>query len=197
LAKEIKQNLIKKACEGDPEAFGEIYFLLKNSIYGFAYRMTNQFPISEEITQEVFIFFIENPDKYNSEKGTLFSFLCGVARNKILNYLKKSGTRLETNNFEKQEFENMANLNGNSPLRELLNKEFNAKVEEFVAALSPFQREVLLLREMEDLSYEEIAEITETDVGVVKARLYRARRALVRKLAPYVESREENVYEVH
>lgn len=197
MKKEVQQHLINKACDGDSEAFGEIYFLLKDSIYGFAYRMTNQFPIAEEITQEVFIFFIENLDKYNSEKGTLFSFLCGVARNKILNHLKKRGTRLETNNYETEVFENRTNGNGNSPLRELLDKEFSAKVEECVAGLSTFQREVLLLREMEDLSYEEIAEIVKTDVGTVKARLYRARRSLVKELTPYVESKEENVYEVH
>lgn len=60
MKKEIGQNLIEKACKGDREAFGEIYFSLKVSIYGFAFRMTNQTQIAEEITQEVFIFFIEN-----------------------------------------------------------------------------------------------------------------------------------------
>ncbi len=76
--------MIERAGNGDKEAFGEIYFLLKDSIYGFAYRMTNKTSIAEEITQEVFIFFIENSDKYSSEKGTLFSFLCGVARKMVL-----------------------------------------------------------------------------------------------------------------
>ena len=72
------------------------------------------------------------------------------------------------------------------------------KVEECVAKLSPFQREVLLLREMKDLSYEEIARITETEIGVVKSRLYRARRALVNELAPYLKNeKEEFSYEVH
>lgn len=193
----VEQHVIEKASRGDGEAFREIYFELKDSIYGFAFRMTNRSSISEEITQEVFIFFIENSSKYNSEQGSLFSFLCGVARNKILNHLKKSGTRLEASNFETENFENLANGNGNSPIRNLLKTEFSEKLEVCVASLSPFQREVLLLRETEDLSYEEIAEITETTVGVVKGRLYRARRSLATRLAPYVKNEKERSYEVH
>ncbi len=197
MKREIKQYLIEKAVEGDAEAFGEIYFLLRDAIYGFAFRMTNETSIAEDITQEVFMFFIKFPDNFDSSRGTLFSFLCGVARNKVFNHLKKSGTRLETNNFETEDFENLTNGNGKSPLQILLDNEFSVKVEECAAKLSPFQREVLILREMEDLSYEEIAKITETDIGVVKSRLYRARRALANELAPYLEkNKEEKCYEV-
>ena len=197
MKREIKQYLIDRAVAGDAEAFGEIYFLLRDSIYGFARRMTNETVIAEDITQEVFMFFIKHPEKFDASRGTLFSFLCGVARNKVFNYLKKSGTRLETNNFETEDFENLSNGNGKTPLKELLDKEFSAKVEESVAKLSPFQREVLILREMQDFSYEEIAEITESEIGVVKSRLYRARRALANELAPYLKNDEEYFYEVH
>jgi RNA polymerase sigma-70 factor, ECF subfamily len=199
LHKEIEPNLIELARAGDGHAFGEIYFRLKDSIYRFAFRMTNESSVAEEITQEVFMFFIENPDKFDPERGTtLFPFLCGVARNKILNHLKKSGTRLEENNYESNEFENFAGGNGGSPLKNLLEKEFAARLEESVARLSPLQREALLLREMEELTYEEIAAVTATDIGVVKSRLYRARRTLARELAPYLKNeKEENVYEMH
>ena len=189
--------MIERAVEGDAEAFGEIYFKLRDAIYGFSLRMLNENAIAEDVTQEVFMFFIKHPEKFDASRGTLFSFLCGVARNKVFNYLKKSGTRLETNNFETEDFENLSNGNGRTPLKELLDKEFSAKVEESVAKLSPFQREVLILREMQDFSYEEIAEITESEIGVVKSRLYRARRALANELAPYLKNDEEYVYEVH
>ena len=191
--------MIERAVEGDAKAFGEIYSALKDAIYGFAFRMTNESATAEDITQEVFMFLIKYPEKFDAARGaTLFSFLCGVARNKIFNHLKKSGTRLETNNFETTDFENLTNGNGKSPLKILLDKESSVKVEECVAKLSPFQREVLLLREMEEFSYEEIAQITETEIGVVKSRLYRARRALANELAPYLKNeKEEFIYEVH
>lgn len=198
MRKEIEQKLIERSCAGDAEAFNEIYFLLKDSIYGFAFRMTKQNQIAEEITQEVFMFFIENSDKYETKKGSLFSFLCGVTRNKVLNYLKKSGTRLESNNLDAESFENITKDNGNSPFKKLLDKEFFKKIEESVSELSPLQREVILLREMDDLSYEEIADITQSNIGVVKGRLYRARQTLAKKLAPYIKNEEEvNTYEVH
>ena len=188
--------MIEKAVGGDREAFGEIYFLLRDSIYGFAYRMTNETWIAEEITQEVFMFFIKYPAKFDESRSSLFTFLCGVTRNKVLNYLKKSGTRLESNGFETKDFENRTNGNGKSPLKNLLDKEFSRKVEESLKKLSPFQRETLILREMEVFSYEEIAEITGTEIGVVKSRLYRARRALAKELAPYL-AEKESIYEVH
>ena len=197
MKREVKQFLIEKAVSGDAESFGEIYFLLRDAIYGFSFRMTNETAIAEDITQEVFMFFIKFPEKFDASRGTLFSFLCGVARNKIFNHLKKSETRLETNNFETEEFENFTNENGNSPLKILLDKEFSAKVEECFAELSALQREVLILREMEDFTYEEIAEITETNVEIVKSRLYRARRTLAQMLAPYMKNEEKKYYEMH
>ena len=197
MKREIKQSVIERAVAGDAEAFGEIYFKLRDAIYGFSLRMLNENAIAEDVTQEVFMFFIKHPERFDASRGTLFSFLCGVARNKVFNYLKKNGTRLETNNFETEDFENLSNVNGKTPLKELLDKEFSAKVEESVAKLSPFQREVLILREMQDFSYEEIAEITESEIGVVKSRLYRARRALANELAPYLKNDEEYFYEVH
>ncbi len=193
MKKEIEQHLIERSRNGDAEAFGEIYVRLKDGLYGFAFRMTNRTSVAEEITQEVFMFLIENPEKYDEKKGSLFSFLCGVARNKIFNRLKKSGLRLEVNNFET---ENIACSNGNSPIGKLIDKEISEKIEECVAKLSPLQKEVLLLRELSGFSYDEIAEITNTNVGVVKGRLHRARRALAKELAPHMKSEEVN-YDLH
>ncbi len=197
LRREIEQHLIEKAAKGDAAAFSEIYDMLGDSIYGFTYRMTNKSFAAEDITQEVFMFFVEHPEKYDAQCGSLFSFLCGVARNRVFNFLKKSGTRLETTDFEVKDVENFTNHNGHSPLKILLDKEVSAKIAECVAKLAPLQREVLILRETEDLTYEEIAVITETDIGVVKSRLYRARRNLARELAPYLADEKEKYYEVH
>ena len=196
MKKEIPQYLIERSLAGDAEAFGEIYFRLKDSIYGFSRRMTGEIPIAEEITQEVFVFFIENPDKFDSSRGSLFSFLCGVARNKILNYLKKSGTRLEEDNFKSDFLENTVNGNGKSPVQNILDKELSAELEKCFENLVPYQKEVLFLREIEELSYEEIAAITKTNIGIVKSRIYRARKTLAANITPYLESQKETVYEV-
>jgi RNA polymerase sigma-70 factor (ECF subfamily) len=75
-------------------------------------------------------------------------------------------------------------VDGADPLREVLESERAGVVERAVAALPLLQREALILFEYEDLSLEEIAGITGADVGAVKARLFRAREALRRRLAP-------------
>lgn len=188
MKREIKQYLIEKAVDGDAEAFGEIYFAWRDSIYGFARRMLGETAAAEDVTQEVFMFFVENPGKFDASRGTLFSFLCGVARNKVFNHLKKSATKFETDNYETEDFDERTDAAEKSPLMILLDREFSAKVEECVAKLSPLQREALILREMEDFSYDEIARITETEIGVVKSRLSRARRALARELASYMKN---------
>jgi RNA polymerase sigma-70 factor (ECF subfamily) len=63
--------------------------------------------------------------------------------------------------------------------------------------LPPLQREVIVLREYEELSYEEIARVTETEPGAVKARLHRARQTLAKQLAAYIASAKDKCYEVH
>lgn len=197
MKREIKQYLIEKAIDGDAEAFGEIYFALRDSIYGYARRMIGEAAAAEDVTQEVFMFFVKHPRRFDASRGTLFSFLCGVARNKILNHLKKSGTKFEAGNDETENFDERINTDEKSPLTILLDREFAAKVEECVARLAPLQREALILREMEDFSYDEIARLTETEIGVVKSRLLRARRALARELAPYMKNEKECFYEMH
>ncbi len=189
--------MIDQAVGGDPDALSYIYFQLKNSIYGFAFRMTRENSIAEEITQDVFVSFVENPTRYNSDRSTLFLYLCGIARNKVMDYLRKNGTRLEENDFQTDYLENMPRKNGDSPSDKLLREELSVKIEDSVSRLTPLQREVIVLREIEELSYREIAEITHSDTGIVKSRIYRARRALAEELSPYVKGDEVTNYEVH
>ena len=77
------------------------------------------------------------------------------------------------------------------PLRRLLDEELAAQVREAVFSLPPMQREALILFEYEGLSLSEVAEIAGTDVGAIKARLYRAREGLRRILRPYLNSNQE------
>jgi RNA polymerase sigma-70 factor (ECF subfamily) len=77
------------------------------------------------------------------------------------------------------------------PLNRLLNEELVDKVREAVLNLPPLQREALILFEYEGLPLDEIASISESDVGAIKSRLYRAREGLKRTLGPYLRSNRE------
>ena len=192
----IDKNLIEKAIKGDAKAFSEIYCALRGAIYGFSARMLADFTTAEDVTQEVFVFFIQNPQKYDIERGELLSFLCGVARNRILHRLRKEQSQIEILQEDLGGFDEPIDLTICNPLKNLLDAEFFEKVEAGIAKLPLLQREVLILREIEELSYEEISQITETQVSAVKSRLYRARRNLAKELTPYWSPNEEKNYEM-
>ena len=197
MSRNIETNLIEKAIEGNASAFNEIYLTLRDSIYGFSFRMLGEGSLAEDITQEAFIFFIEHPDKYQQERGSLLSFLCGYARNRTMHLLRKQGSRLEISQDNTDDYIELKYELGNDPLKILLNGELSAKIEESIDELPALQREVIVLRGMQELSYEEIAKIVEVDITVVKMRLYRARRNLTIQLAPYLIAKKESSYEVY
>lgn len=195
--RKINTRLIDEAIKGSESAFNEIYLSLRDLLYGFAFRMLGESSAAEDITQEAFIFFIENPKKYQQERGSLLSFLCGYSRNQIMHYLRKQGSRLEINQDDTDDYIELRDEYRHSPLKILLENELSEKIEESIAKLPALQREVLVLRGMQELSYEEIAKIVEVDVSVVKMRLYRARRNLLNQLAPYLIIKKESSYELH
>jgi RNA polymerase sigma factor (sigma-70 family) len=193
----IDAKLIEKAIEGDACAFNEVYLLLRNPVFGFVNRMLGKSAAAEDITQETFVFFIEHPEKYLIERGSLLAFLCGVARHKIMHHLRKHQSRLEISVDGMDDFIEPVDECAPDPLKILLDNEIALKIEECIAMLPPLQREVLILREIQELSYEEIAKIIEANTGTVKIRLYRARRNLACSLAPYISYERKNCHAVY
>ena len=188
----VETQLVRRAIDGDAGAFSEIYFRLRDSVYGFTFRMMGDRSTAEDITQEVFMFLIENPDKFRAERGQLLPFLCGVARNLVLRRLQKRGTALEVVTDFSENQNELEDESPHSPLSFLLDQELAVKIEESILRLPPNQREVIILRELQDFSYQEIAEITETDVNTIKVWLHRARKTVARNLSPYLMGLEEN-----
>jgi len=191
-------NLIKELARGDESAFGEIYGLYRNRVYGFVYRMTANQTTAEDLTHETFIILIEHPERYLAERGSLLTFLCAVARNLVMNYLRrKHNGDVGFDDFEYFDAPE-DETRKNNPLVDLLDKELAAQVDACIAALPPLQREVIVLRQFQELSYEEIASVTEAGLSAVKARLHRARQTLARQLAAYVTlPKKDKCYELH
>ncbi len=121
----IHPNLINQALKGDEHSFAEIYSILRDSIYGFAFRMMGNSAVAEDITQETFIFLIENPNKFDAARGSLHPFLCGVARNLILHHLRKKQS-LREEFIEFDQFIETKDEISLSPLELLLESELSA-----------------------------------------------------------------------
>ncbi|MDQ6786335.1 MAG: sigma-70 family RNA polymerase sigma factor [Acidobacteriota bacterium] len=193
----IESNLIEKIAQGDEIAFEEVYRRYRTRVYGFIHRMTTNQTAAEDIAHETFLVLIEHPERFNAERASILTFLCAVARNLVMNHLRrKHNSDVGFNEFEN--FDALEDTAESNPLTNLLNQELAARVDACIAALPPLQREVIILRQFQELSYEEIATVTEADLSAVKARLHRARQTLAKGLAAYVASPNNNKhYELH
>jgi RNA polymerase sigma-70 factor (ECF subfamily) len=180
-------ELIRAATGGDAAAFSEIYGRHRDRVYGFAYRMLGAQPIAEDVTHEAFLVLIEHPERYRPERGSVLTFLCAIARNQIMNHFRRDGYDLKEKTGSTIDLAEQRDEVERDPLTNLLDQELAARVNESISRLPPLQREVIVLREFQELSYEEIAGVTGTEVNVVRSRLHRARQSLGQRLAPYLK----------
>lgn len=168
--------LLARARQGDEAAFLTLYRRHRIPTFRFAYRMTSSPAAAEDIVQECFLSLLGR-DAFDGRQSCLRTYLFGIVR-----HLAWKQARLSER--ETEEVEDAVDVI--DPLRDLLASERAGMVERAIAGLPLLQREALVLFEYEELSLEEISAITGVDVGAVKARLFRARESLRRKLAPLV-----------
>ena len=179
--------LLSKAGKGDQAAFLELYDRYRDPIFRFAYRLLGSVEIAEDVTHDCFLGLIRKPENFRPERASLKTYLYAAARNLALKHFRDHGR--ETGLDEVAEEPKDSSKRG--PLRRLLDEELATQVREAVFSLPPLQREALILFEYEGLSLNEVAEVAGTDVGAIKARLYRAREGLRRMLRSYFESNQE------
>lgn len=186
---------VQRIAAGDAEAFTRLYGLYRDRVFGFAYRMLRSHSVAEEATQEAFMALVRHPERFRPELGSMLTFLCAVARNCILNHYRKDNAGTE-DFLDDADLYLVEDESAPNPLSALMCREMETKVRQAVALLPALQREVIVLREFQELSYEEISVVVGADTNVVKARLYRARQTLGKRLAPYLVSKGEDCYEL-
>jgi len=143
----------------------------KDAVYRFAWRMAPD--AADDIAQDVFLRLLRGQIEFDATRGSLRSFLLGVARNLALQHLR-SNARWDSID-EEQFVASPISMDG-LDIREIVGRA--------VRALPPLQRDVFVLAEYEEMSLEEIARAVDANVGTVKARLHRARVNLRGMLAP-------------
>ena len=176
---------VKRLARGDEQALVAIYDRYQGRIYRFAMQMTADPLMAQDVTQEVFLALLRKPDAFQPERGTLASFLFGVARNHVRNRLRHERRYVELDPAETDGF-----TAGREDTAELSSGE----IRQAVLALPGEYREVIVLCEFQGMSYAEAAVALETPIGTVRSRLHRARALLGRKLAPELKRQHPAVH---
>jgi RNA polymerase sigma-70 factor (ECF subfamily) len=183
-------DLIAAAAAGDRDAFAVLYQRHHLGVYRFARTMTGSTTAAEDVTQEVFLAFMQGLDRYDEGRGVLSTYLYGVARNVSRHRLRKEARLVSEDHQRSRELEDPAD----NPAQLALRLESAAQVRRFIRGLSSRYREVLILCDLQEVSYEEAAKVLGTRVGTVRSRLHRARQMLAERLVTksvaYVSSNE-------
>lgn len=180
-------NLIVKSKQGDAEAFSELIYEYEKNILNFTYRMLGSHADAEDVTQEVFLKAYRGIKGFD-ERASFKTWLYKIAANTAYDALRKKKSRKADMHIslyaegDDGEYELAIEGDGDSPYESLQKKEMQKALNEAVLKLSHEHRAVILLRDMQNLSYEEIASITNQSVGTVKSRISRARHILRKNL---------------
>ena len=194
------QELLGRMLRGDEDAFTLLYRRRHGGIYRFALHMTGNAALAEDVTQEVFMTLIRDPKRFDPARGSLSGFLFGVARNFLRKRWEQDrrlvafdgdaneiGERPNGNGSGGGASRNGLHANGNGYLGaagsdEFATRETISRVRHAVATLPENYREIVVLCDLEEMSYEEAASALGCPVGTVRSRLHRARAILLEKL---------------
>jgi RNA polymerase sigma-70 factor (ECF subfamily) len=194
---ELERSLLRRLRNRDERAFRELIENHRDRVYNICYRMLGNRHESEDVAQEVFITVFKQIDTFR-EEAKFSTWLYRVAVNHCKNRIKYLARRYDKSRDELDD-ETASGANGTpigapvprSPDTALEGAQMEKLMQDAIAALDDEQRIVVVLRDVEDLSIEEICEITGLPDGTVKSRLHRARLVLRKKLARHVGEQHE------
>lgn len=182
MSNEQEMEIVRRAQQGDVEAFRELVKQNQRQVFHACVSVLRSTADAEDVTQEVFVRAHRNLAKFQGT-AKFSTWLYRIARNASIDHLRKRGRR-EASNIDDFVDENRETafddqfLNaplGFNPTQELARQEYRTAIVQAFEALSPAHREILMLREVEALSYQEIADLLEIKIGTVMSRLHHAR----------------------
>lgn len=187
MAETVSFTIIQKAIDGDTLAFRQIVEQHQGFAYAVSYRFTGNEEDAEDIVQEAFIRLWNNLHKYNPEVK-LSTWLYKIITNLCLDFLKSRRAKEKSNHLDIQ---SQLSLNSNLKADEALDaQELHMIIQEAASELTPAQKAVFILRDLEQLTVEEVSEILSMSAGNIKSNLYYARQQVGNVLKKYYQVNE-------
>ena len=177
-------ELARAVAAGDSEAFERLYEQHHKRVFSLCLRMLGSVPQAEDLTQEIFLKVYRTLSSYRPDSGALVTWMVRVGRNHLIDHYRKFKTeRTHTDSleveYEKAE-ENPTRYA--SPEQALEKLELSERVHQALLRVSEDLREAVVLRDLEEFTYEEIADMLKLPLGTVKLRINRGRAELARIL---------------
>lgn len=184
-------QLVRRCLAGDSLAWEEIVRLHNRRIYNLCYRFTNSANDAEDLAQDVFIRVYRTLASYDADKGALTTWITTLTRNLLVDHFRRSKQDRVTDSIDAglREEEDSLSLSdklqdtGPTPDDRLASKETQKLVQQALTRLSPELREAVILRDLQDMDYKEIAQALRVPEGTVKSRINRGRMELGRLLS--------------
>jgi RNA polymerase sigma-70 factor (ECF subfamily) len=186
----IPSNLLTRCLQGDDDAWETIVRSFAGRIFSICYHYTGQRDEAEDLTQEIFIRIYQNLGTFRPESGSFANWALRLSRNLIIDRFRR--TRRFRNFAGSEELEALPIQDHTvpGPLRKIEQAEACRILGEALHALSPETKEAVVLKDLQGMAYQEIAEVLGIPEGTVKSRLRRGRLALAQRLARHPARRE-------
>ena len=182
-------DLISRCKKGDQEALKEIFDQYHQRVYRIAYGVVRHREEALDIVQEVFIKLFRSIQNFEG-KSKFYTYLYRMAMNTAIDHTRKMGKNLSLSLDEDRGFQ-PSERDEKRPDRALLDKELEERVNQAMGKLPGDQRAALILREVEGLSYQEMAEAMGCSIGTVMSRLHYGRKRIQALLKDYLSQEDK------
>jgi len=186
----IDQALVERVQKGEKQAFDVLVLKYQNKIIQLVYRYVHDPEEAQDVAQEAFIKAYKALGRFRGDSA-FYTWLYRIAINTAKNYLVASGRRPPKSDIDAQDAEQYDGATGlkeyATPERLLLRDEIQDSIAKAIDELPDELRTAITLRELEGLSYEEIAQTMDCPIGTVRSRIFRARDAIDTRLKPLLD----------
>lgn len=188
---QVVASLVRRCVAGDAAAWEELVQRYHRRVYNICYRFTGSADDAQDLTQEVFVKMYRTLKTYDVERGAFLTWMATLSRNLLVDHFRKTKDDRVTDSLdaapEAEEdaltlSEHLENK-GLGPDSRLASRETQELVQRALQKLSPELREAVILRDLQDLDYREIARALKVPEGTVKSRINRGRTELARLLS--------------
>ena len=187
---QVAAMLVRRCVAGDAVAWEEIVQRYNRRIYNICYRFAGSADDAQDLTQEVFIKMYRTLNSYDLEKGAFMTWVTTVTRNLLVDHFRKKKQDRMTDSLDASPTEHEDSMplsdqipdKGAPPDSRVQSRETTEMVHGALQKLSPDLREAVVLRDLQDMDYREIAVVLKVPEGTVKSRINRGRAELARLL---------------